>query len=210
VTAVELDERTLCRALRRGDEQAFAALVREYHVPLRRLALSIVRMPAAADDVVQETWLAVIRHIDRFEERSSLKTWIYRILVNAAKTRAVRDRRTVPLSSLELDDGPSVDPDRFRDAEDRWPGHWIDPPARWQDLPEDLLEERQTMKALTDAIAELPPVQRSVIVLRDIEGWSPEEVCELLEVSDANQRVLLHRARSKVRASVEQALGEAG
>jgi RNA polymerase sigma-70 factor (ECF subfamily) len=204
MSAVELDDRALCAALRRGDEQAFAALVREYHAPLRRLALSFVRSAAAADDVVQETWLSVIRNIQRFEERSSLKTWLYRILINAAKTRALRDRRTVPLSSVEL--GPSVESDRFQGSDERWPGHWIDPPARWQELPEERLEAQETMSALTRAIAELPALQRSVIVLRDIEGWSPEEVCDLLAVSDVNQRVLLHRARSKVRAAVERTL----
>lgn len=212
MSVVELSEHELCAALRRGDERAFESLVARHNAPLRRLALSYVRTAAVADEVVQETWLAVIRGINRFEERSSLKTWIFRILANTAKTRAERESRTVPLSALpsgdDDDDGPSVDPNRFFDQQHaRWPGHWASPPARWNELPEEQLSGRETLGALKNAIEQLPPKQRHVIVLRDIEGWEAGEVCQLLELSEANQRVLLHRARSKVRQALEEQLG---
>jgi RNA polymerase sigma-70 factor (ECF subfamily) len=209
VTALELDERTLLEALRRGDEAAFSSLITTYHAPLRRLALGYVRNPAVADEVVQETWIGVIRGIDRFEGRSSLKTWIFRILTNTAKTRAQREGRTVPMSSLQIGDGePAVDPDRFLDEQHaRWPGHWASPPSRWDELPEEHLFGRETLDALQAAIDLLPEQQRRVIVLRDVEGWEPEEVCDLLGISEGNQRVLLHRARSKVRGALEEHLG---
>jgi RNA polymerase sigma-70 factor, ECF subfamily len=212
MSAVELSERDLCAALRRGDESAFSTLVSLYHAPLRRLALSYVRSSAVADEVVQETWLGVIRGIQAFEERSSLKTWIFRILSNTAKTRAERESRVVPVSALraaDLDgDEPAVDPDRFFDQQHaRWPGHWASPPARWDELPAEHLEGRELLDAMKAAIEELPSRQRQVIVLRDIEGWDSEEVCRVLELSEANQRVLLHRARSKVRQALEHHMG---
>jgi RNA polymerase sigma-70 factor (ECF subfamily) len=212
MTALELNDRELCAGLRRGDEAAFAKLVALYHAPLRRLALSYVRSAAVADEVVQETWLGVVRGIGSFEERSSLKTWIFRILANTAKTRAQREARTVPLSSLvaagDGDDDPAVDPSRFLDQQhERWPGHWASPPARWDEVPEEHLTGRETLDALRAAIAGLPPAQRQVIVLRDVEGWDAEEVCDLLGLSEGNQRVLLHRARSKVRQALEDHLG---
>lgn len=204
MSAGELDDRNLCAALRRGDEAAFTTLVREYHAPLRRLALGYVRRPAVADEVVQETWLGVLRGIDAFEGRSSLKTWIFRILVNTAKTKAEREGRMVPLSSLAGDDDPSVDASRFLDEQhERWPGHWACPPARWDELPEHHLEGQETLAVLQRAIDALPAIQRRVIVLRDVEGWPSEEVCTLLQISEGNQRVLLHRARSKVRQALE-------
>jgi RNA polymerase sigma-70 factor, ECF subfamily len=212
MSAVELSERDLCAALRRGDESAFSTLVSLYHAPLRRLALSYVRSAAVADEVVQETWLGVIRGIHGFEERASLKTWIFRILTNTAKTRAERESRMVPLSSLSPADSdsdePAVDPDRFFDQQQaRWPGHWASPPARWDELPADHLEGRELLDSMKVAIEELPSRQRQVIVLRDIEGWDAEEVCRVLELSEANQRVLLHRARSKVRQALEDQVG---
>jgi RNA polymerase sigma-70 factor, ECF subfamily len=212
MSAVELSERDLCAALRRGDESAFATLVSTYHAPLRRLALSYVRSAAVADEVVQETWLGVIRGIDAFEERSSLKTWIFRILTNTAKTRAERESRVVPLSALSSagpdGDEPAVDPDRFFNQQHaRWPGHWASPPTRWDELPAEHLEGRELLNAMQVVIGELPSRQRQVIVLRDIEGWDAEEVCRVLELSEANQRVLLHRARSKVRQALEDQLG---
>jgi RNA polymerase sigma-70 factor, ECF subfamily len=212
MSTVELTERDLCAALRRGDESAFSALVSLYHAPLRRLALSYVRSAAIADEVVQETWLGVIRGINAFEERSSLKTWIFRILTNTAKTRAERESRMVPLSALQTagvdDDEPAVDPDRFFDQQHaRWPGHWASPPARWDELPAEHLEGREVLEAMKNAIGDLPERQRQVIVLRDIEGWKAEEVCSVLELSEENQRVLLHRARSKVRQAVEDRVG---
>jgi RNA polymerase sigma-70 factor, ECF subfamily len=208
MSVTELDDRELCAALRRRDEAAFAALVEQYHVPLKRLARVYVRTDAVAEEVVQETWLGVIRGIDRFEGRSSVKTWIYQILTNIAKSRGVREGRSVPLSSLELaGDDPAVDPSRFLDQQhERWPGHWAAPPVRWDELPEDSLTGRETLELVRSAIATLPPVQRQVIVLRDIEGWEADEVCELLDLSEANQRVLLHRARSKVRQALEDHL----
>lgn len=212
MSALELSERELCAALRRGDESAFSSLVSLYHVPLRRLALTYVRSAAVADEVVQETWLGVIRGIHSFEERSSLKTWIFRILANTAKTRAERESRVVPLSALrETDlggDEPAVDPDRFLDQQHaRWPGHWASPPARWEELPSENLEWRELLGSMKETIGELPSRQRQVIVLRDIEGWEPEDVCRVLDLSEANQRVLLHRARSKVRQALEDRLG---
>ena len=210
VTALRLDERELVLALRRGDEAAFETLVEQYHSALRGFALTFVRSAAIADEVVQETWLGVLRGIERFEGRSSLKTWIFQILTNTAKTRAEREGRTVPLSSLAAfgDDEPAVDPSRFLDEQHaRWPGHWAAPPSRWNEIPEEALFGHETLAALKDAIAELPMMQRRVIELRDVEGWSSEEVCNLLGVSEANQRVLLHRARSKVRSALEEHLG---
>jgi RNA polymerase sigma-70 factor (ECF subfamily) len=210
VTVLAYEDLAVWEALRRGDEKVFADLVRSYHAPLRRLALSYVRSPAVADEVVQETWLGVIRGIGSFEGRSSLKTWIYRILTNTAKTRAEREARTVPLSAI-ADDGTdehAVDPSRFLDQQHaRWPGHWASPPTRWDELPEDHLLGRETLNVVRAAIDALPSMQRKVIVLRDIEGWDSDEVCKLLELSETNQRVLLHRARSKVRQALEDQLG---
>jgi RNA polymerase sigma-70 factor, ECF subfamily len=209
VTTLDMNERDLCAALRRGDEEAFRKLVREYHAPLRRLALGYVRSSAVADEVVQEAWLGVLNGIQSFEGRSSLRTWIFRILVNTAKTRAEREARTVPLSAFASDDDdPAVDPSRFLDQQhERWPGHWASPPARWDEVPEEYLAGRETLDALERAIDALPPMHKQVIVLRDIEGWPPEEVCDLLGLSVSNQRVCLHRARSRVRQALEDELG---
>jgi RNA polymerase sigma-70 factor (ECF subfamily) len=204
--AIEDDTR-LERALRNGDEQAFGELVERYHSSLLRVAMIYVKDRSVAEEVVQETWLGVIRGLERFEGRSRLKTWIFRILTNTAKTRAVRESRTVPFSSVlsyEAEDGPSVEPERFFPAgESRWAGHWASPPQRWDDLPEGRLLSRETLGVIRSAIDALPPMQAHVITLRDVEGWSSDEVCALLDISDANQRVLLHRARSKVRRELE-------
>jgi RNA polymerase sigma-70 factor (ECF subfamily) len=165
-----------------------------------------VRTRAVAEEVVQETWLGVLAGLDRFEGRSSLKTWILRILINRAKSRGAREARCVPFSSLACDDsaGPSVDPLRFLAPEhDRWPGHWAVAPRSWAPVPDDRLLARETLEVIRRAISDLPERQREVIVLRDVEGWDADEVCAALRVSDANQRVLLHRARSKVRAELE-------
>lgn len=200
----------LVAALRAGDEAAFAELVDRFGASMRRTALRLVHDPEMADELVQDAWLAVLRGIGRFEGRSSLKTWIFRILANKAHTRAGRERRTVPFSSLAPHEAePSVDPERFLGAgHPRWPGHWASPPERWDDQPESRLLSTETRSVIEATIAELPEAQRLVITLRDIEGFSSEEVCTLLGVSSGNQRVLLHRARSRVRAVLEIHLQE--
>lgn len=199
----------LVEALRAGDEDAFAQLVREYQPSLVRVARIYVSTQAAAEEVAAETWLAVLNGLDRFEGRSSLRTWIFRILTNIAKTRGQRDGRTLPFSALE-DPGrvpeAALGADRFLDPEHpRWPGHWAVRPEPW---PEDAVIAAETQARLAEAIEALPPTQRAVISLRDIEGWSSEEVRNALELSETNQRVLLHRARSKVRRALESYLSE--
>jgi len=207
---VSVAEAELLDALRAGDEEAFAALVREHHASLVRVARMFVSTQAVAEEVAQETWLAVLNGLDRFEGRSSLKTWIFRILTNIAKTRAVRDGRTLPFSALQDParvPEAAVDADRFLDSEHpRWPGHWALKPEAW---PEEALVTAETRERLTAAIEALPATQRAVISLRDIEGWSSEEVRNALGLSETNQRVLLHRARSKVRAALESYLEQA-
>jgi RNA polymerase sigma-70 factor (ECF subfamily) len=193
----------LLKQLRAGDEAAFMELVERYHGALVRLARSFVSSQAVAEEVAQETWLGVLNGIDRFEGRSSLKTWIFRILVNRAKTRGERESRSVPFSSLDDPDGePSVDPDRFVGA-----GAWSSPPRRWEGEPLERLLAGEARDTIEAAIAELPPAQRSVITLRDLEGLDADETCELLDLTDGNQRVLLHRARGKVRQALEDYLG---
>ena len=196
-------------ALRAGDEEAFATLVREYHASLVRVARMYVSTLAAAEEVAQETWLAVLNGLSRFESRSSLKTWIFRILTNIAKTRAVRDGRTLPFSALQDParvPEAAVDADRFLDPEHpRWPGHWALKPEPW---PEEALVAGETRERLAEAIEALPATQRAVISLRDVEGWTSEEVRNALDLSETNQRVLLHRARSKVRAALESYLDQ--
>ena len=200
-------EADLLDALRAGDEEAFAALVREYHPSLVRVARIYVSTQAAAEEVAQETWLGVLRGLDRFEGRSSLRTWIFRILANIARTRAKRDGRTLPFSALQDParvPEAAVDSDRFLDPEHpRWPGHWAAKPEAW---PEEALVAAETRERLAEAIEGLPATQRAVISLRDVEGWSSEEVRNALDLSETNQRVLLHRARSKVRAALESYL----
>src|SRR5215210_749462 len=195
------DEETLA-ALRHGDERVFVELVEQHQTLMLHVASRYVRNQTVAEEVVQETWLGVLNGIARFESRASLKTWIFRILTNRAITRAEREGRAVPFSSVG-DRGPAepaVDPDRFRPQGDRWPGGWKCFP---EPLPEDRLVERETLALIESAIAELPDRQHLVITMRDVEGWSAEEVCQALAISEANQRVLLHRARSKVRRCLE-------
>src|SRR5256884_4241316 len=204
------EDRALVDALRRGDEAAFMRLVDEYGPALLRVARMYVPTAAVAEEVVQETWIGVLNGIDRFEGRSSLKTWIFRILTNIAKTRGQRERRTVPFSALERPDAvpeAAVDADRFLPPDhERWPGHWASRPEPW---PEERLLAAETRAVVERAIDELPPAQRAVISLRDIEGWSSEEARNALGISETNQRVLLHRARSKVRQALEDYLTEA-
>jgi RNA polymerase sigma-70 factor, ECF subfamily len=202
-----LAEAELLDALRAGDEDAFGALVREYQPSLVRVARIYVPTQAAAEEVAAETWLGVLNGLSRFEGRSSLRTWIFRILTNIAKTRAMRDRRTLPFSALQEPGRvpeAAVDADRFLDPDHpRWPGHWAPKPESW---PEEALLAAETRDRIAEAIEALPATQRAVISLRDIEGWSSEEVRNALDLSETNQRVLLHRARSKVRAALESYL----
>ncbi|HEV3478305.1 MAG TPA: sigma-70 family RNA polymerase sigma factor [Gaiellaceae bacterium] len=195
-------------ALRAGDEAAFIALVRRHHAAMVRVAQIFVGSRSIAEEVAQEAWLAVLNGIDRFEGRSSLKTWLFRIVTNQAKTRAVREGRTIPLSALRNPENvpePALDPERFRSPEDpRWPGHWAVKPQEW---PEAQLLAAETLGFVEAAIEALPPAQRAVVTLRDVEGWTAEEVCNALELTETNQRVLLHRGRSKVRKALEEHLG---
>ena len=208
-TLDEEDRRTVA-ALLAGNEAAFQELVERYHGSLLRLAMAYVRPRSAAEEVVQDTWLGVLRGLPTFEGRSSLRTWIYRILVNQARTRGVRESRSVPFSSLAGDDEPAVDPERFLPpGHSAYAGHWAAAPRAWDDLPEQVLLAAETRAEVERAIDDLPPQQREVITLRDVEGWSSAEVREALELTEANQRVLLHRARAKVRARLEAYLNEA-
>jgi RNA polymerase sigma-70 factor (ECF subfamily) len=206
--AEQENERALIEALRRGDEAAFMQLVDAYGPTLLRVARLYVPSPAVAEEVVQETWIGVLNGIDRFEGRSSLKTWIFRILANIAKTRGERERRSIPFSSAAAAaaDEPSVDPDRFFPPGDVNTRRWKLGPSRWE-TPEESLLAGETRDVILEAIERLPPAQREVITLRDVEGWSSEDVRNALEISETNQRVLLHRARSKVRGAIERYLG---
>jgi len=200
-----MDDRELVRSLRDGDEQAFVALVGRHHGPMIRLAQGYVRSRAVAEEVVQDAWLGVLEGLDRFEGRSSLRTWMYRILVNGAITRAGREGRSLPFSAIDesSQDEPAVDPGRLLG-----PGHWAEPPSSWEKLPEDQLVSEETLRLVGEAIDGLPASQGEVIRLRDVEGWPSADVCTVLGISQANQRVLLHRARSKVRGALERYLEE--
>jgi RNA polymerase sigma-70 factor (ECF subfamily) len=192
----------LLARLRHGDEAAFLELVHKYNPMMQRIALTYVRTPSVAEEVVQDAWVGVLRSLDRFEGRSLLRTWLLRILANRARTRGVREARSVPFSALGEDD-PSVDPERFRGPEDRYAGGWVAFPMDWSTLPEHQLLAQETIAHVDAAIRALPGRLHEVILLRDVEGWSAEEVCDALELTPGNQRVLLHRARSKVRQSLE-------
>jgi RNA polymerase sigma-70 factor (ECF subfamily) len=202
-TTPAAEEARLLRALREGDEDAFSELVDRLGPPMLRFARAYAPSRAVAEEVVQEAWVAVLTNLDRFEGRSSLKTWIFRIVANKAKTRAQREGRSVPFSSLGGGgDEPAVDPDRFTD-EPGGKGHWTAPPRGLDAVPEERLLAREARERIAAAIAALPPAQRLVISLRDVEGLSAEEACDVLELTEGNQRVLLHRARSRVRAEFE-------
>jgi RNA polymerase sigma-70 factor, ECF subfamily len=201
-------EEKLVDDLRRGDEKAFGVLIDMYNPVLLRVAMMYVPSRAVAEEVVQETWLGVLRGVDRFEGRSSLKTWLFRILVNTAKTRGEREGRSIPFSSstrTRLDE-PSVEPERFFGQDHPEAGGWSVGPTRWE-TPEERLLAGESRDVILRTIESLPPAQREVITLRDIEGWPSVEVCNALEISETNQRVLLHRARSKVRAALERYFG---
>jgi RNA polymerase sigma-70 factor, ECF subfamily len=199
----------LVEALRRGDRDAYMSLVDELTPSLLRLAMAHVPSRAIAEEVVQDTWVGVLKGIDRFEGRSALRTWIFGILLNIARTRGKREKRTLPFSFFqkraEEGAGPAVDPDRFHGGAGELRGAWASPPAEWQE-PERKLATAEAREALLEAIAGLPPRQRDVIVLRDVQGYSAEEARNALDISETNQRVLLHRARSKVRAALEEGM----
>ena len=197
-------------ALQKGDEGAFATLVELYHTQMIRVATAFVNNTAVAEEVVQETWIGMLRGLGRFEGRSSLKTWLFSILLNKAKTIAKREvrHRHVVIYEEGSSTSSSVPRSRFQGAGDPEPGHWVKMPQDWNNLPEERMLSQETLDYLRSAIEELPPNQKEVLVLRDIEGWDSGEVCNVLNISESNQRVLLHRARSKVRAMLETYLEE--
>ena len=203
------DEGQLVDALRRGDEKAFSRLVEKHHASMVRVARLYVASPAAAEEVAQDAWLGVLQGLAAFQARCTLKAWIFSIVSNCAKSRSTRDKRMVPLSSLAREDddgGPSVEPERFLDeSHPRWAGHWSTPPEAWGD---DRLVARETVKAIASAMEALPAMQRAVMTMRDVEGLGSDEACQVLGISEANQRVLLHRARSKVRRAMERFMDE--
>ena len=206
--AAREDEQKLIASLRAGDEKAFERLVDEWSPALLRTALAYVPSRAVAEEVVQDTWLGVLQGLARFEGRSALRTWVFQILLNNARTRGQRERRTIPFASLRRrdEDGkdePTVDADRFQGRRGEQPGAWASPPGEW-DAPEEKLATAETRLKMLEAIADLPLRQREVLTLRDIQGWSAEETCNALELSESNQRVLLHRARAKVREALER------
>ena len=193
------DEQALIEKLRTRDKVAFAALVRELHGSLVRVAMMFVRSRASAEEIAQDTWGNVLASLDRFESRSSLRTWIFRICTNRAKTLAGREARSTPFSDLEEPGEDPVDPSRFNAA-----GMWADPPNAWtDDTPERVLDRAEAIVEIQRTLAEMPAMQRAVLTLRDIEGLESVEVCNVLELSESNQRVLLHRARSRVRRALE-------
>ena len=205
--APTLEERRLVDALRAGDESAFALLVQEHSPGMLRVARMFVSTRAIAEDVVQDAWIGVLNGIGRFEGRSSLKTWIYRILTNTAKTRAVREGRSIPFSALAApDEEGAVEADRFLGDDTRFPGHWAAPPRRWEAQPEGRLLSAEALAVIEREIEKLPPNQAIVVTMRDVEGFDAEDVRNALEISETNQRVLLHRARSRLRRALEEYL----
>jgi RNA polymerase sigma-70 factor (ECF subfamily) len=197
----------LLARIRDGDESVYALLLDAWSGKLLRVARCFVTTRDSASEVVQDTWLSVLQAIDRFEGRSSLKTWVFRILANTAKRRSAQERRTIPWSSLVKgdDEGPTVDPARFRGPGDPYPGDWWVYPAPWPEpTPEQAALTGEIREQVIAALSELPDMQRVVLTLRDVEGQSSEDVCVILDISPANQRVLLHRARARVRERLEE------
>jgi RNA polymerase sigma-70 factor (ECF subfamily) len=207
--ASPIEDAEVVDKLRAGDEEAFRVLVQTHHASMLRVARLYVRSPASAEEVVQETWLAALRGIDRFEGRASLKTWLFRILVNIARTRAVRDARSLTFSEVARSEASrnemAVDPSSFQGPDGAQPGHWgANAPEPWQTSPDRGLLGEELLSHLREALAKLPESQRLVITLRDVEGWTSREVCNALEISETNQRVLLHRARSRARCALNE------
>ncbi len=198
----------LIALLRKGDEQAFMSLVERLQPMMLRVARMYVSSQAVAEEAVQEAWVGVLQGIDRFEGRSSLRTWILRIVSNIAKTKGQREGRSLPFASLGGDDldAPAFDPDRFLGPGEEWAGHWSTMPTDWRGMPEEHFASSETFGAVRAAIDSLPPMQAEVIRLRDVLGWSSEEVRNALDLTETNQRVLLHRARAKVRRALEHEL----
>lgn len=193
----------LVERLRAGDEVAFMMLVEQHQAAMLRIARMYVATRAAAEEAVQEAWLGILKGLDRFEGRSSLRTWMYRIVANVAKTRGQRDGRSIPFSALEgADGGSGVDPEWFQGAAEREPGAWRSFPEDWRGVPDERLAAHETLREIRRAIDDLPPMQAEVLRLRDVLGWSSEEVRNALDLSETNQRVLLHRARSRVRRAL--------
>jgi RNA polymerase sigma-70 factor (ECF subfamily) len=207
-TLASADDLALVERLKAGDENAFAMLVRQHQAQMLRVARMYVSSQAVAEDVVADAWLGILQGLDRFEGRSSLRTWMYRILTNIAKTRGQREGRSVPFSSLAGDDldASAVDGSWFQGSGDRWPGGWASLPDDWRGIPDDRLLSAEIRALIGAAIADLPPMQAEVLRLRDVGGWSSAEVRNALDISETNQRVLLHRARSKVRRALEHYL----
>jgi RNA polymerase sigma-70 factor, ECF subfamily len=207
-TLASAEDLALVERLKAGDEVAFAMLVRQHQAQMLRVARMYVSSQAVAEDVVADAWLGILQGLDRFEGRSSLRTWMYRILTNIAKTRGQREGRSVPFSSLAGDDldAPAVDESWFQGSGDRWQGGWASLPDDWRGIPDDRLLSAEVRALIGAAIADLPPMQAEVLRLRDVRGWSSAEVRNALDISETNQRVLLHRARSKVRRALEHYL----
>jgi RNA polymerase sigma-70 factor (ECF subfamily) len=212
MTAMEPPDDRLVEGLRAGDEGTFRTLVERYHASMVRLSRLYVPSREVAEDVAQQTWLGVLKGIGRFEGRSSLRTWLFGILLNQAKTAGHRERRSIPFSSAWSPDvegsEPSVDPDRFLPPDDESPRLWASLPRRWDGIPEDRLLSGETREVIERTVASLPPAQREVITMRDVLGWSSADTCNALRLSETNQRVLLHRARAKVRRALERYLDE--
>jgi RNA polymerase sigma-70 factor, ECF subfamily len=205
------EDLALVALLRSGDEAAFMMLVEQHQGPMLRIARMYVSSQAVAEEVVQDAWLGILRGLARFEGRSSLRTWMYRILANIAKTRGQREGRSMPFSSLVEDDAaPAVADSWFRPVGDQWRDHWSTVPNDWRGIPEDRLLAAETLRVIGRAIEDLPAAQAEVIRLRDVLGWTSEEVRNALDISETNERVLLHRARSRVRRAVDEYLEQAG
>jgi RNA polymerase sigma-70 factor (ECF subfamily) len=203
------DDQELVRRLLAGDDQAFRGLVEQWSPAMLRLARTFVGTSQSAEDVVQDAWVGVLRGLDRFEGRSSLRSWIFTIVVNRARTYGVREARTIAWSTLGADDkdhGPTVDPSRFQGPDGRYPGHWTSTgaPQRWDETPERSILTREAIALVEAALERLPPRQRLVVSLRDVDGLTAEEACEALGITAANQRVLLHRGRATLRGELER------
>jgi RNA polymerase sigma-70 factor (ECF subfamily) len=208
---VQARDDDLLGRLRSGDELAFVELVRRHHDSLVRLARPVVSSESVAEEVAQETWFAVIRGLPAFRGESSLRTWIIRILLRTARARAARERRSLPFSAVyaaESDDGPTVDPSRFRPPGEPFAGFWSTPPQAWWTAPEPQALAAETGRVVAEELERLPPAQAEVVRLRDVQGWSGAEVCQALGLTEANQRVLLHRGRARLRAALEDHFGQ--